>query len=181
MNRRALLAAVSLALCAVGARSAAAHGWCGADEKGNCALVATLAAQAGFTKHTVGEDGPTLGAELDGMHVNWPLWYGFYADVLRDFGSDGTRWGIGPRLGYVLFQLDAGLLQEYRDGALMTGGSARLSISLLVFSAGVRIGHLAGAEDDTFVEVAITIGGPIYKHHHRPDSGLWRPPSAAPK
>lgn len=98
--------------------------------------------------------------ELDGM-----VWYGAYADVLRDFGADTTRLSFGPEAGYTVVGADGGLLVEFGD-TTRTGFVIRPVLTAGVVTLFYRYGHYFDDKpDNRFHEAGLLLkwGLPFYK------------------
>jgi hypothetical protein len=91
------------------------------------------------------------------LDVGRPLWIGVYTDVLRDFGSDTTRFSLGPELGYSLLGLDGGLIAQVGDDGRW-GWTVRGSITFAVASVYVRRAELLDdLPDSTLWEVGVLL------------------------
>ena len=72
-------------------------------------------------------------------------WGGLYADALRDFALDVTRFSIGPELGASLFGADFGFLYQ-TDGR--KGFTVRPVLTAGVVTLFYRFGHYIEGDDD---------------------------------
>ena len=66
----------------------------------------------GGALHKEADSGFLFGGEASVVRMGEDFWGGFYVDILRDFGVEATRMGVGAELGYRTFGLDGGVLRD---------------------------------------------------------------------
>ncbi|MBK7583990.1 MAG: hypothetical protein IPI67_27810 [Myxococcales bacterium] len=115
-------------------------------------------------------------------------WAGAYTDVLRDFGSDTTRLGVGAEAGMAIFGVDLGYERSFGDtNHHGIRGRFLLSFAAVHFYGGVgRV--FADAGGFTYGEVGVLLKFPImmwekegfdHGRYPRPDPA-WSDPGYAP-
>jgi hypothetical protein len=102
------------------------------------------------------DDGFVLGGELSFVvtHVKdnkslvpEMIWYGAYADVIHDYGSDQTRASIGPEVGFMMVGVDGGLLAQLSDESRV-GFTIRPVVTFGVLALYVRHNRFADSLPD---------------------------------
>jgi hypothetical protein len=97
-----------------------------------------------------------------------PYWFGGYADVVRDFGSDTTRFTIGPEVGRSYVGVDGGLLVDVGDTTHL-GASGRVVATLSAVALYARAGFIldSGAPESHFIELGVLLKVPLPFHRLR--------------
>ncbi len=107
-------------------------------------------------------NGFLIGAEASLVYLDRSAkWAGVYTDLLRDFGSDTTRWSAGAEFGVTIFGLDLGYVRSYGDTD-WSGVRGRFLLSM----AAIHLygGHgwiLSGDETEVYGEVGLLLKFPI--------------------
>jgi hypothetical protein len=125
----------------------------------------------GAALHDASDNGFLLGAEVSGGLVfeKWtdesgkgtPIWFGGYLDALYDFGSDATRFSIGPEVGAWYLGLDGGLVRELEEPGRY-GFAIRPALTVGFASLFVRYTHFfESTPEDTHVEVGVLLKYPF--------------------
>lgn len=167
--RRLSSAILAAALIGSLARTAAA------DQNEN-ALLVSAGANLGLSMHDVASSGFVLGGEAslvllhlendESEHggdapgvpmIGTPSWLGLYGDVVRDTGSDTTRFSIGPEIGHGILGIDGGLLAQVGDESRW-GVTVRPVLTIGVVALYGRWGHFYDDLPETdFVEAGLLL------------------------
>lgn len=116
--------------------------------------------------HPEEEHGVVLGGEVSAAYLSvrdlmW--WAGAYADVLYDFGTEATRFSVGPEVGLSVFGLDVGYLGVVDDqDGYASGLQVRGVVTIGFMAVYGRWGHVFGdVGEHDFGEVGLLIKAPI--------------------
>ncbi len=107
-------------------------------------------------------NGFLFGAEASLVYLDHSAkWAGVYTDLLRDFGSDTTRWSAGAEFGVSAYGLDVGYVRSFGD-ADWSGVRARFLLSLAVIHIYGGPGWiLSGEQTESYGEIGLLLKFPI--------------------
>ena len=120
-----------------------------------------LGAEASLVFLHLGAGNPPPDADAPGVPSGTPGWVGLYTDVVRDTGSDTTRFTIGPELGITVVGVDGGLLAQLGDEGRW-GLTVRPVLTLGVLALYGRFGHfMDDLPEPEFFETGLLIKVPL--------------------
>jgi hypothetical protein len=117
-------------------------------------------ANVGAALHA-GKAALVLGAEASVVGWAHGGFMGLYADGLRDFGEDRTRFSLGPELGYWVFGLDFGYLADVGEGRFRHGGVIRPFLTIAVVTPYARFGFREERDGGLFQELGVLLKWPF--------------------
>ncbi|MCE9576903.1 MAG: hypothetical protein K8W52_27400 [Deltaproteobacteria bacterium] len=112
---------------------------------------------------TVGVDqkGGFVGGELSVVRLRQGRYIGGYADAYYDFGIDGTYTTAGVEVGKQFVGLDAGVALRFA-GDTEIGGTARVFVSVGVFSVFARYAYFNSDTDDHVIQLGAMLKLPLH-------------------
>jgi hypothetical protein len=112
---------------------------------------------------TVGVDqkGGFVGGELSVVRLKQGRYLGGYADAYYDFGIDGTYATAGVEVGKQIFGLDGGVALRFAGGTEV-GATARVFVSVGVFSIYARYAYFDSPADDHVIQLGAMLKLPLH-------------------
>lgn len=127
--------------------------------------------------------GGILGGEVSVAQMRHGLWFGAYADALRDFGRKTSLASVGGEVGVAFFGVDAGYVRDFGAGAsgyrvrgtaswwsVPGESSRRAPLQFTIHGGGGVIGQ--GEDARSFYEAGLLLKFALLWNGN--DSGGWR-------